>query len=73
MKKAHKAFVTEATEIRRDIKAEILKAADLELEIQSSKTRIREMESVLSEVEAEAAASGLSSVDLRAAVDKVLS
>lgn len=73
MKKAHKAFVTQAIALRKAIKTETLAIADLEADIAAGNERIRAAQSELSELEAEAAEGGLSSADLRQYVDEKLS
>lgn len=68
MKAAHKALVTKASAARKAIDAEQAKAAKLQAQLDAVNEEIVNLSSELSEIEQDAADSGLSVADLHTAV-----
>lgn len=69
MKKAHKALVDRATKLRKSIRDKTLDAAELQAAADTALEEVKALQSDLSQVEAEAAADGLSVADLHDAVE----
>lgn len=68
MKKAHKALVDRATKLRKSIRDKTLDAAEHQAAADTALEEVTALQSDLSQVEAEAAADGLSTSELHAAV-----
>lgn len=68
MKAEHKKLVAQATAARKAIKEKMLDMVELENDLATAGVSLAEMREGLSQIEAKAAASGLSVSDLHAAV-----
>ena len=68
MKKAHKALVDRATKLRKSIRDKTLDAAEHQAAADTALEEVTSLQSDLSQVEAEAAADGLSTRELHDAV-----